>query len=533
MPVNGKYGRDVIGDAGSYEGEERLEEARIVLVGRMRSRRREIHEAIFARVREGVFGLTGSGDPEYLLGLRDTIVAAVDHVLMAIENPGESLEAAPATTLEQARRSARMGVGLDTVLRRYVAGYALFEDFVMQEAERDDLLSQGTALRSMLGTAASLVERLITAVSSAYREEVERTGRAPITEDIPTPAQPRRSASRIGSVASGGALVSPEAIVGVQHARMLDAIVQVVAERGLTGASVGLVVERAKVSRRTFYEWFPGGLEDGLVAVMDGVQEQIGALVSQRLEEAGSWQDGVREAFAALLLFFDSDPELARVCFVEALGGGLVVAEHRERIVRTLRQLIVARIESDLVHVPPLAAEGVMASVMGVIYTRLIAREQGPLIELLGPLMGTVVTPLVASDQMATEEERRGDELAQAIQAGDLSWVSPPAPENAVGRPTLPAMFANPTARRARECLRFLAEHPDSSNREIAAGIGVNHKSQISKLLSYLLGEGLVIKRSEGAGKRNAWRLTPRGEEIARISSGASKLASSKFISRV
>jgi len=62
----------------------------------------------------------------------------------------------------------------------------------------------------------------------------------------------------------------------------------------------------------------------------------------------------------------------------------------------------------------------------------------------------------------------------------------------------------------------FLAEHPDASNREVATGIGVEHQSQISRLLTYLAQESLAVKRSEGKGKRNAWRLTESGEALAR-----------------
>jgi DNA-binding MarR family transcriptional regulator len=63
--------------------------------------------------------------------------------------------------------------------------------------------------------------------------------------------------------------------------------------------------------------------------------------------------------------------------------------------------------------------------------------------------------------------------------------------------------------------VRFLAEHPDCSNHEVASGIGITQKSQTSALLSRLVEEDIVVKRSEGLGKRNAWRLTPPGEEIA------------------
>lgn len=81
----------------------------------------------------------------------------------------------------------------------------------------------------------------------------------------------------------------------------------------------------------------------------------------------------------------------------------------------------------------------------------------------------------------------------------------------------IPAMLDKPSARHARKCLRVLFEYPDLSNLEVASAIGVIYQSQISKLLACLVGEGLVVKRSDGAGRRNAWRLTPRGEEVARL----------------
>ncbi len=511
----------IAGDDTTGRGEA-FEEARAALVGRLRARQGEIERVIFARISDEQFDLTGSENAEYVAGLRAAIVAALDHVLTGIEHGvKESTESVPAAAIEQARRAARLGVGLDTVLRRYVAGYSQLEGFIMGEVERDRSL--GTVmLRDVLGRAGMLVEGLISAVSDAYQREVERSDRtAPPGGSTVVSRGGPASSSR---AARKGARQGRAATAGARRQRIVEAVVEVVAERGSTGASVGLVIERARVSRRTFYEVFPGGIEDGLNAVMDWVLERSVTLVSQRLEQAGSWQDGVREALAALLLFFDSDPALARVCFVETLGGGTAVVEHRERNLRALRSLIVARIESEDVRVQPLAAESVMASVMGVIYNRLLNREPGPLIELLGPLMGTAVTPFVSSERMALEEELRGDELARAIQTDAPDWVRSsisPAEIDVSGKPAgelaLPATLANPSARRARECLVYLAGRPGASNIEIAVGIGVAHRSQISKLLSELADDGLVSRHSEGQGKRNAWYLTPRGADIARL----------------
>jgi len=82
--------------------------------------------------------------------------------------------------------------------------------------------------------------------------------------------------------------------------------------------------------------------------------------------------------------------------------------------------------------------------------------------------------------------------------------------------PERSSILDNPSARRARECLLFLAGRPGSSNREIATGIGITYPSQMSRLLARLASEELVSKHSEGVGRRNMWWLTSRGEQVSR-----------------
>jgi hypothetical protein len=125
---------------------------------------------------------------------------------------------------------------------------------------------------------------------------------------------------------------------------------------------------------------------------------------------------------------------------------------------------------------------------------------------LLGPLTGLVVAQWLPP-RLAARESELGEQLAQANRHARPH----PIPANAA----IPAVLRNPSAHRARRCVRFLADHPQASNREIAAAIGVAHESQISRLLACLLTEGLVTKRSAGVGKRNSCQLTPRGEEIS------------------
>ena len=76
----------------------------------------------------------------------------MDFVLTGFEQVGGSPPQVPLAAVAQARRAASLGVGLDTVLRRYVAGHAILEDFVMQEADPSELLGQRIELRGVLGS---------------------------------------------------------------------------------------------------------------------------------------------------------------------------------------------------------------------------------------------------------------------------------------------------------------------------------------------------------------------------------------------
>jgi AcrR family transcriptional regulator len=308
-------------------------------------------------------------------------------------------------------------------------------------------------------------------------------------------------------------------VAQAQRARILHAIVEVVAERGFAGTTVKRVTACAGVSTRTFYELF-SGMEDCFTAMLDVELERAENLIREAFSLEARWQDGVRRALAVLLVSFESQPLLARVLFVEAAAAGTWALVRRERdTIRLLKMVVGHWVPSEREQPDPMALAGVMAAVVGLIHSHVLSAERGPLLELLGPLMGLVSAPFL--DRQGREREiERGAQLARAIQAGALEWV--PA-RVAAGRTgpngegvRLHAIFTNRGARCAWRCVCFLAEHPESSNREIAAGVGIAHDSQISNLLARLAGEGLVCKRSEGAGKRNAWWLSPRGEELVR-----------------
>ncbi|HET7054136.1 MAG TPA: helix-turn-helix domain-containing protein [Solirubrobacterales bacterium] len=74
--------------------------------------------------------------------------------------------------MAQARLAARAKVPLDTVLRRYFAGYTLLGDFVLEEAERCGI--GAGELQGSMRAQGALLERLMGAVAQEHEREVGR-----------------------------------------------------------------------------------------------------------------------------------------------------------------------------------------------------------------------------------------------------------------------------------------------------------------------------------------------------------------------
>ncbi len=148
--------------------------SRLALRDRLAARRAEIEQSVLVRI-SAVSDPTETGDPAYVEGLRAAVVAALDYGLSGIEHGEAAVHSMPQELLVQARLAARTGVGLDTVLRRYFAGYTLLGDVLIQEARAGPALSR--ALRDVSREQAILFDRLIAAVTAEYTRELERKAR--------------------------------------------------------------------------------------------------------------------------------------------------------------------------------------------------------------------------------------------------------------------------------------------------------------------------------------------------------------------
>jgi AcrR family transcriptional regulator/DNA-binding MarR family transcriptional regulator len=305
----------------------------------------------------------------------------------------------------------------------------------------------------------------------------------------------------------GGGVFLPR----VQRTRLLNAAVEVLAQEGVKRLSATRVSARAGMSTKTFYDLFANG-EDCFLAVFDRAVDELAELTGPVWAGEGEWVERVRAALVVLLASLERDPVLARIVFVEALGVGPRVLARRAEILDRVAGLIdEGRETSQLAEVlPSLTAAGVVGAAFSVIHARLV--EQGPdsLMELVGPVMATVVLPYLGREASARELERRVPELP-VLPERVVSSEPVVRPRGSTGGVSRPVKLTERTC----SVLASVGERPGANNRQVAAGAGIDDEPQISRLLARLREHGLVENRGgRTAGLRKAWWLTTAGVEF-------------------
>jgi AcrR family transcriptional regulator len=294
---------------------------------------------------------------------------------------------------------------------------------------------------------------------------------------------------------------SREQVADIQRARILAAMVEEVAQRGVSNVTVSDVVSRSGVSRRTFYEIFEDR-EDCFLAAFDNAIGRLAKTVIPAYEQKGTWQTKIRSALTALLEHLDREPGTGRLVIVETLGAGHNALEHRRRGIAQIITIVnQGRNENKTGASAPLTAEGVVGGALSVLHARLTQPDPGNLIELINPLTSMIVLPYLGAAAARKEIER--------------PTPKPQAKRAIARRDPLQDLDMRLTYRTVR-VLMAVAANPGSSNRTLANGADITDQGQISKLLGRLHGLGLINNAggTPARGEPNAWTLTTKGWEI-------------------
>jgi AcrR family transcriptional regulator len=167
-----------------------------------------------------------------------------------------------------------------------------------------------------------------------------------------------------------GRHAAPRAVVReTQRARMLDAMVEAVAEKGYGRVVVADVIERAGVSRKTFYEQFANKEECFLAAYDAGVDRLLAAIDGALAEPGPDWLAAGRRAVEVYLASLAASPAFARACLIEVLGAGPAALARRDIVQKRFADQLAAihrRARADIPEIPELAPTTFRAAVGAV-----------------------------------------------------------------------------------------------------------------------------------------------------------------------
>ena len=210
-----------------------------------------------------------------------------------------------------------------------------------------------------------------------------------------------------GQFPSGIRSLPSDLVSAVQRERLLAAMLRATAQIGYRELSVQDVLDRAGVSRPTFYEHFENK-EDCFLAAFDTAATRL----RQRLETAGeegeTWRERLRPALEELLRFVADEPDAAMTLIVDARAACPPALLRRDELLGHFASCLDTQVRAEspgAARPSAIAAAGIVGGIEALLYSRLNRGETEGIESLLPSLMYFAVLPYeghaAASDELA------------------------------------------------------------------------------------------------------------------------------------
>jgi AcrR family transcriptional regulator len=193
-----------------------------------------------------------------------------------------------------------------------------------------------------------------------------------------------------GKFPSGTRKLPSDLVSAVQRERLLAAMLRAASELGYRDTNVQDVIERAGVSRPTFYEHF-ANKEDCFLAAFDvttrRLRERIAAAAAKG---ADNWRNRLRFGLETLLHFVATEPEAARTVIVEARAASIEAVLRRDALLDHFASCIETEVRERCPEASshsPITAAGIVGGCEALLYSRLNRGELDDLDALLPPMM--------------------------------------------------------------------------------------------------------------------------------------------------
>jgi AcrR family transcriptional regulator len=209
-----------------------------------------------------------------------------------------------------------------------------------------------------------------------------------------------------GKFPSGVRKLPSDLVSAVQRERLLAAMLRAASELGYRETNVQDVIERAGVSRPTFYEHFANKeacFLDAFDATAARLRDRVGAAVQKG---GDSLRNRLRFGLETLLHFTATEPEAARTLIVEARAASVDAVMRRDDLLNHFAACIDTQVRELLPDPPsysPITAAGIVGGVEALLYSRLNKGETDDLDALLPSMMYFLILPF--EGQEAASEE--------------------------------------------------------------------------------------------------------------------------------
>jgi AcrR family transcriptional regulator len=211
-----------------------------------------------------------------------------------------------------------------------------------------------------------------------------------------------------GKFPSGVRKLPSDLVSAVQRERLLAAMLRAAAQLGYRETNVQDVIERAGVSRPTFYEHF-ANKEGCFLDAFDATAARLRDRVATAAAKGGdNLRDRLRFGLETILHFAATERDAARTLIVEARAASADAVMRRDDLLDHFSACIDAQVRELLPDAPsysPVTAAGIVGGIEALLYSRLNKGEMEDFDSLLPSMMYFLVLPFeghaAASEELA------------------------------------------------------------------------------------------------------------------------------------
>jgi AcrR family transcriptional regulator len=211
-----------------------------------------------------------------------------------------------------------------------------------------------------------------------------------------------------GKFPSGVRKLPSDLVSAVQRERLIAAMLRAASELGYRETNVQDVIERAGVSRPTFYEHF-ANKEACFLTAFDATAARLRDRVATAARKGGdNLRDRLRFGLETILHFAATEADAARTLIVEARAASADAVLRRDDLLDHFADCIDAQVRELLPGAPtysPVTAAGIVGGIEALLYSRLNKGEVEDFDSLLPSMMYFLVLPFegheAASEELA------------------------------------------------------------------------------------------------------------------------------------